>query len=83
MSISAYEDKQQQARLARRQASELREMHKIANCGLEMRIQYGTYDVPKHISMRVADQFPIWADEYEAIAARIEAEMTAMFAGAS
>ena len=30
--------------------------------------------------MRVADQFPIWADEYDATAERIEAEMDAMLA---
>lgn len=83
MSAREYEYKQQQAKLARRQASELRKMHKIANCGLDMRIQYGTYNVPPHISMRVADQFPIWAAEYEATAERIEAEMEAMFASSS
>lgn len=79
MSIRDYEYKQEQARQARQEARELREMHKIANCGLAMRIQYGTYDVPKHVAMRVADQFPIWADEYEAVASQIESEMEAMF----
>ncbi|WP_217182667.1 hypothetical protein [Streptomyces sp. AC495_CC817] len=83
MSAREYEQKQDQARLARRQASELREIHRIANCGLDMKIQYGTYNVPRHIAMRVADQFPIWADEYDDVADRIESEMEAMFAPAN
>lgn len=76
-----YEHKREQVRKARQEARDLREMHKIANCGLDMKIQYGTYNVPRHVAMRVADQFPIWADEYDAVADRLEAEMEAMFAG--
>lgn len=80
MSVQQYEYKREQAKTARREAAELRELHKIAKCGLDLRLNYGTKYVPRHIEMRVADQFPIWADEYEAVADRLEAEMQAMLA---
>lgn len=76
--VRAFEYKQQQAREARRQASDLRGLHKTAKCGLDIRINYGTRSVPKHIAMRIADQFPIWADEYDAVADRLEREMQQM-----
>lgn len=82
MTIEAYEYKREQARTARREAKELRELHKIAHCGLDLRLNYGTRYVPRHIEMRVADQFPIWADEYEAVAEQLEAEMAAMLVSA-
>ena len=78
MTIAAYEYKRKQAKIARRQAHELREMHGIANCGLDIRINYGTFNVPQHIAMRIADQFPIWAAEYEDLADRIEGDMSRM-----
>lgn len=78
MTIKEYEYKREQARTARQEAAELRELHLIAKCGLDLRLNYGTKHVPRHIEMRVADQFPIWADEYEDVAARLEAEMEAM-----
>lgn len=78
MTVREYESKREQARTARREASELRELHLISNCGLDIRINYGTKYVPRHIALRISDQFPIWADEYDAIAARLEAEMEAM-----
>lgn len=80
MTIRTYEAKREQARIARREAAELREAHKIAKCGLDLRLNYGTYRVSRHIEMRMADQFVIWADEYDAIADRLEAEMEAMLA---
>lgn len=83
MSRSAYEYKREQASTARAQANDLRDLHLTAKCGLDIHINYGTRYVPQHIAMRVADQFPIWADEYEATAERLEAEMEAMLAPAS
>jgi hypothetical protein len=77
--ISAYENKREQARTARYQAKDLRELNTISRCGLDIRINYGTKHVPHHIALRISDQFPIWADEYEAIADRLEAEMQSMF----
>ena len=81
-SVRAFEYKQEQARVARQEASELRELHFIANCGLDIRINYGTKYVPQHIAMRIADQFPIWADEYEALAARLDRDMQQMLGAA-
>lgn len=78
MTIAAYEYKREQAKIARRQAKELRELHRVSKCGLDIKINYGTKYVPRHIAMRISDQFPIWADEYDAVADRIEAEMAAM-----
>jgi hypothetical protein len=78
MTIQAYEYKREQARTARREAAELRELHSVAKCGLDLKLNYGTQYVPRHIELRVADQFPIWAAEYEAVADRLEAEMAAM-----
>jgi hypothetical protein len=83
MSARQYEYKREQAKIARRQAEELRKLHTIANCGLDIRINYGTKYVPQHIAMRIADQFPIWADEYDTVADRLESEMAAMFASRS
>jgi len=80
MSTQRFEYKQEQAREARFQAAELRDLHLTATCGLDMKIQFGSRSVPRHIAMRVADQFPIWAAEYDAVADRLEAEMEAMFA---
>lgn len=79
MSKRIYEYKQEQAKLARSQAKDLRKMHEIASCGLNIKINYGTYYVPQHIAMRIADQFPIWAAEYDAVADQLEAEMESMF----
>ena len=76
---SRYEYKREQARIARDQAKDLRNLHRIAKCGLDLRISYGTKYVPRHIELRIADQFPIWADEYDAVAEKIEKEMDAMF----
>lgn len=78
MTIEAYEYKREQALTARREAAELRELHKIAKCGLDLHLNYGTKYVPRHIEMRIADQFPIWADEYERVAVRLKEEMAAM-----
>jgi hypothetical protein len=78
MSIANYEYKREQARTARWQAADLRDLNGVSRCGLDIRINYGTRDVPQHIALRIADQFPIWADEYEAVAARLEAEMESM-----
>ena len=92
MTIEAYERKREQARQARQEATELRELYEIATCGLGMRyrhnhdhterqvINHGIYEVPTRIALRVADQYPIWAAEYDAIAEQIEAEMSAMLA---
>ena len=80
MSLNEYEYKREQAKTARYQASELRELNSISRCGLDIRINYGTKYVPHHIALRISDQFPIWAAEYEALADRIEADMAAMFA---
>ena len=38
-------------------------------------VNFGTYTVPKHIALRLADQYLIWAAEYDAIADQIEAEL--------
>jgi len=79
MSQSSYEYKREQARVARREANDLRDLHAVSKCGLDIQINYGTKYVPRHISLRISDQFPIWADEYEALANRLEAEMESMF----
>ena len=81
MSIRAYEYKREQARTARYEAKELRELNTISRCGLSIQINYGTKYVPRHIALRISDQFPIWADEYEALADRLEAEMESMLTG--
>lgn len=80
MSKTSYEYKRDQAKTARQQARDLRSLHGTATCGLDIQINYGTRYVPRHIAMRIADQFPIWADEYDALADRLETEMDAMFA---
>lgn len=92
MSIQQYEYKREQAQRARREAAALRDLHGIATCGLDMKyrhhhehdgdqyINHGTYTVPTRIALRVADQYPIWAAEYDAIADALEAEMAAMLA---
>ena len=77
-----YEYKREQARTARREAAELRELNKISRCGLDIQINYGTKYVPHHIALRISDQFPIWATEYEQYADRLEEEMQAMFSTA-
>ena len=79
MGLNIYEHKREQARTARSEARELRELHKISKCGLDIQINYGTKYVPRHIALRISDQFPIWADEYDAVADRLEAEMESMF----
>jgi len=79
VSAAHYEYKRQQAETARRQAEQLRELNTISRCGLDIRINYGSKYVPHHIALRISDQFPIWADEYEATAAQLEAEMESMF----
>ena len=90
--VAAFEAKQEKARRARSEAAELRRLHGIATCGLDMRyrhehhhtgptyINHGTYTVPDRIALRVADQYPIWAAEYDAIADRIDAELAAALA---
>jgi hypothetical protein len=79
MSARDYEHKREQARTARQEARDLRELHSISRCGLDIQINYGHKYVPRHIALRISDQFPIWADEYEATADRLEAEMEGMF----
>lgn len=76
--IEQYEYLREQARIARREAGELRELHKIATCGLDQRYGYGNHRVPHHIARRVADSYPIWADEYDAIATNLEHQMAEM-----
>lgn len=88
-----YEDLRGRAQEARRQAAQLREMNKIATCGLTMEYQhqhvherenyvnYGTYRVPSHFALRVADTYIVWAEEYETEAARIEEQIAAMLRG--
>ena len=76
--LTTYEYKREQARTAQRQAADLRDLNGVSRCGLDIQINYGTRYVPRHIALRIADQFPIWADEYEAIAKRLEAEMESM-----
>lgn len=78
MTVQQYEYKREQARTAREQAKELRELHLISKCGLDIKINYGTKYVPRHIALRISDQFPIWADEYDAVADRLESEMSEM-----
>lgn len=80
MSVANYEYKREQAKTARYEAAELRDLNSVARCGLDLQMNYGTKYVPRHIVMRIADQFPIWAAEYEALADRLEAEMEAMLA---
>lgn len=66
---------QGRARAARTEAAELRDLYATATCGLEMQyrgVHYGTCGVPQHISVRVAEQYLVWADEYDAIADGIE-----------
>jgi len=81
MTIAAYEYKREQVQIARRQAADLRNLHTISKCGLDIRINYGTKHVPQHIALRISDQFPLWADEYDGVADQIEAEMAAMLKG--
>lgn len=78
MTIAEYEYKREQARIARREAAELRALHLTSKCGLNIRINYGTKNVPTHIALRISDQFPIWAAEYEALAEQLEADMASM-----
>lgn len=80
MGAREYDSKREQANEAHRQARELRELHLISNCGLDIRINYGNKYVPRHIALRISDQFPIWADEYDAAADRLEEQMAGMFA---
>ena len=68
----------ERARAARRQAEYLRELHGIATCGLPMKFtgyHYGNHEVEQAVAMRVADLYPVWAAEYDAIAASIEAQI--------
>jgi hypothetical protein len=76
--LATFEYNQTRAREARRQAHELRELHKIATCGLTMQyagIHYGTRGVPVHFAARIADMYLVWAAEYDAIADGIEADL--------
>lgn len=75
--LDSFDRDRQRAREARRQARELRDLHAISKCGIDLRLNYGTKHVPQHIAMRIADQFPIWADEYDAIADQIEHDLEA------
>ncbi|WP_144834083.1 hypothetical protein [Microbacterium sp. BH-3-3-3] len=88
-----YEEARGRAQEARRQAAQLREMYGIATCGLAMKYQhrhahdgenyvnYGTFTVPTHFALRVADSYLVWAEEYETEAARIEESLAAMLRG--
>jgi len=78
MSIANYEYKREQARTARHEAADLRDLHLSASCGLELRMNYGTRHVADHIARRIADSYTIWAAEYDCIADRLESEMAAM-----
>lgn len=83
MSIADYEYRRVQAREARNQANYLRDLYRIATCGLPMQytgIHYGNRQVETHTAARVADMYLIWAAENDATAERIEAEMEAMLA---
>jgi hypothetical protein len=88
---SEYEQLRERATEARQQAESLRDLREIATCGLHMeyqhwhnhdrenRVNYGTYRVPAHIALRVADQYLVWAHEYDEIARAIEGQMEALF----
>jgi hypothetical protein len=79
MNATEYETKRERALIARHEAAELRELHAISQYSLDRRLSYGTKHVPRHIALRIADQFPIWAAEYDAAADQIEADMESMF----
>lgn len=70
-----FESQQERAREARYEARALRDLHGTATCGLPMEwnsYRYGTRQVPTHVAARIADQYLVWADEYDAIAEAIE-----------
>ena len=84
--IAEFEVNQNRARAARVEARELRELNKIASCGLGMKytgIHYGNHSVGLHIASRIADQYLTWADEYDAIASEIESGLVAALTSAS
>ena len=93
---SEYEHLRGRLRAARDEASAYRNANRIATCGLAMEyghdhdhrgnqnwVNHGTYRVPHHIALRVADQYLVWATEYDVIADQIKQEMDAMFAAPS
>lgn len=85
--LDVFDRERKRARDAREESRRLRELRDIATCGLDMKyahhhrhesenwINYGTYRVPTSIALRVADQYLVWATEYDAIAEKIEAEL--------
>lgn len=76
--LSEFESNQSRAREARREAKYLRDLYRIATCGLSMKFNsfgYGTREVPEHIARRVSDSYLVWAAEYDVIADRIEGEL--------
>lgn len=78
--MKTFEMQQDRARAARREAAQLRRLHEIATCGLPMKIagyHYGNAQVAPHIALRIADQYLVWAVEYDAIAEQIEAWLVA------
>lgn len=81
--IRSFEYDQRRARDARSEARQLRDLYQTATCGLRMQhngIHYGTREVPSYISRRVVDCYLLWADEYDAIADEIEADLASRLA---
>lgn len=85
ITLASFAAEQERARQARQEAASLRDLHRIATCGLPMRytgVHYGTRQVDPHIAARVADAYLEWAAEYDRIAAEIEANLATWLAGA-
>ncbi|ONI65647.1 hypothetical protein CSIV_05045 [Microbacterium sp. CSI-V] len=81
MTIHTYELERERARAARDEAAYLRELHRIATCGLPSRFtgyHYGNSEVRQSVAMRMADTYLVWAAEYDDLADQIEAGMAGM-----
>lgn len=81
MTIQAYEHERERARAARDESAYLRELHRIATCGLPARFtgyHYGNAEVRQSVAMRMADTYLVWAAEWDEAAYRIEAGMAGM-----
>lgn len=82
--LARYDQERKRATEARRESAYLRELYKIATCGLSMRIagvHYGNAGVLPHVARRVADMYLVWAAEYDFIAEEIERRLEAQIVG--
>ena len=75
--VSVYEELRTESREQRENAEELRDIHRTATCGHDLR--YGTKTVYGSTAARVAAMYLIWADEADGFAESLEQQMENLF----